>query len=57
MEALVDLFDSPNAGMKLYIRKGVRNIIFILNPNPTHLSFQNNWSFNNNKKDAEKRRK
>ena len=36
---LFGLFDSPHAGMGLHVREGVKDIIFILNPNPTCLSF------------------
>ena len=34
-------------GMGLHVRKGVKDMIFILNPNPTSLSFQESWLFNN----------
>ena len=36
---LFGLFDSSRAGMGLHIKEGVKEIIFILKPNPTSLSF------------------
>ena len=35
---LFGLFDSPCIGMRLHMREGVKDMIFILNPNPTSLS-------------------
>ena len=43
---MFDLFDSPRTGMGLHMREGVRSMIFILNPNPTSLSFWESWLFN-----------
>ena len=31
------------------MREGVKGIIFILNPNPISLNFQESWSFNKEK--------
>ena len=36
---LFGLFDSPRAGMGPHVREGVKGMIFILNLNPTSLSF------------------
>ena len=36
---LIGLFNSPRAGMGLQVRKSVKGMIFILDPNPTSLSF------------------
>ena len=36
---LFGLFDFPHAGMRLHVRKGVKGMIFILNPNPISLNF------------------
>ena len=36
---LFGLFDSPHAGIGLHVRESVKDMIFILNPNPTSLSF------------------
>ena len=36
---LFDLFYSPRVGMELHVSKSVKGMIFILNPNPTNLSF------------------
>ena len=36
---LFDLFDSPRAGIWLYVREDVEGMIFILNPIPINLSF------------------
>ena len=36
---LFGLFDSPRASIGLEVREGVKGMIFILNPNPTSLSF------------------
>ena len=36
---LFGLFDSPRANMRLHVREGVKSMIFILNSNPTRLSF------------------
>ena len=36
---LCGLFDSPCAGMGLHVKEGVKGKMFILNPNPTTLSF------------------
>ena len=33
MRTLFGLFDSPHMSMRLHVREGVKNIIFILNPN------------------------
>ena len=34
------LFDSLRASMGPHVREGVKDMIFILNPNPTNLSFR-----------------
>ena len=36
---LLGLFDSLCAGMGPYVKEGFKGMIFILNPNPTSLSF------------------
>ena len=36
---LFGLFDSLRAGMRPHVREGVKGMIFILNLNPTNLSF------------------
>ena len=36
---LFGLFDFLHAGMGLHVRESVKDMIFILNPNPTSLSF------------------
>ena len=36
---LFGLLDSPRVGMELHVREGVKDMIFILNPNPISLSF------------------
>ena len=36
---LLGLFDSLFAGMGPYVNEGFKGMIFILNPNPTSLSF------------------
>ena len=38
-EGLFGWFNSPCAGMRLHVREGVKDMIFILNSNPTSLSF------------------
>ena len=45
-ERLFGLFDYPRAGMWPHLREGVKGMIFVLNPNPTSLSFWERWSFN-----------
>ena len=32
--------------MGLHVKESVKGMIFILNPNPTSLSFYESWSFN-----------
>ena len=38
-KTLFGLFDSPRAGMGLHVRESVKGMVFILNQNPTSLSF------------------
>ena len=39
----IGLFVSPRAGMRSHVREGVEGMLFILNPNPTSLSFLKSW--------------
>ena len=36
---LFDLFDSPSVVMGPHVKEGVKDMIFVLNQNPTSLSF------------------
>ena len=40
------LFDSPRVGMRPHTRKGAKHDIHIKYPNPTSLSFLENWLLN-----------
>ena len=45
---LFGLFNSPHVGMELHlhVREGIKDMIFILNSNPTNLNFWTSWLFN-----------
>ena len=45
-DSLFGLFDSPHADTWLHVREGVKDMIFILNRNPTSSSFLESRSFN-----------